>query len=93
MTPELMCKKSGVEMGKFEVKPYLDEIKDEISISYPEDILAIIAERKATARTAAIAGSSLVVAPAEPRRVTSKPSLKPTSLPSNQVETSSEIGK
>ena len=23
MTPELVCKKTGVEMGKFEVKPYL----------------------------------------------------------------------
>ena len=93
MTPELMYKKSGVEMGKFEVKPYLEEIKDEISISYLEDILAIIVERKATARTATIAGSSLAITPAEPRRVTSKPSLKPTSLSSNQVETSSEIGK
>ena len=58
ITPELIYKKSGVDMRKFEVKPYLEEIKDEITISYPKDILAIITERKATARTAAIVGSS-----------------------------------
>ena len=49
MTLELVCKKTGVEMEKFEVKPYLKEIKDEIAISYLEDILAIILERKTTA--------------------------------------------
>ena len=42
MTLELVCKKTGVELEKFEVKPYLKEIKDEIAISYLEDILAII---------------------------------------------------
>ena len=33
-------------MGKYEVGPYLKEMKDKIEISYPQDILAIIAERK-----------------------------------------------
>ena len=93
MMPELICKKYGVEMGKFEVKPYLEEIKDEITISYPEDILAIITERKATARTAAIAGSLSTDALAELGSVTLEPTLQPASLSSDQAETSSAIGK
>ena len=41
-----VCKVVGMQVGQFEVDPYLEEIKDEIEISYPQDILAIIAERK-----------------------------------------------
>ena len=49
-----ICKAAGVQMGQYKVRPYLEEIKDEIEISYPQDILSIIAERKKNA----IAGSS-----------------------------------
>ena len=51
---EDVCKVAGVQVGQYEVGPYLDEIKDEIEITYPQDILAIIAERKKNAT----AGSS-----------------------------------
>ena len=43
-----------MQVGQYEVGPYLEEIKDEIEISYPQDILTIIAERKKNAA----AGSS-----------------------------------
>ena len=46
MTPELVYKVVGMEMGNFEVGPYLEEMKAEIEISYPKDILAMIAKRK-----------------------------------------------
>ena len=36
----------GIEVGKYEVGPYLKEMKNEIEISYPQDILLIIAEKK-----------------------------------------------
>ena len=37
---EDVCKMVGVQVGQYEVGPYLDEIKDEIEITYPQDILA-----------------------------------------------------
>ena len=79
--------------GEIYVKKDLEEIKDEISISYLEDIFVIIMERKAIARTVVIARSSLTDVLAEPRSITPEPSLKPASLSSNQSETSSAIGK
>ena len=51
---EEVCKAAGVQVGKYEVGPYLEEIKNEIEILYPQDILTIIAERKKSM----IAGSS-----------------------------------
>ena len=44
-----VCKAAGIQMGKYEAGPYLEEMKDEIEISYPHDILAIISERKKAA--------------------------------------------
>ena len=32
---EDVCRVAGVQVGKYEVGPYLEEIKDEIEISYP----------------------------------------------------------
>ena len=51
-----ICKVASVQVGQYKVGPYLEEIKDEIEISYPQDILTIIAERKKNAT----AGSSSV---------------------------------
>ena len=93
MTPELVYKKIGVEMGKFEVKPYLEEIKDEIAISYQGDILVIITERKTAARTTAIFGLNPMNDPAEPGSVTPEPALHLAPFMPDQAETSSVIGK
>ena len=43
-----------MQVGQYKVGPYLKEIKDEIEISYPQDMLTIIVERKKNAT----AGSS-----------------------------------
>ena len=43
---EQVCKAVGIQMDKYEVGPYLEEMKNEIEISYPHDVLAIIFERK-----------------------------------------------
>ena len=43
---EDICRAAGVQVGQYEVSPYLDEIKDEIEITYPQDILTIIAEKR-----------------------------------------------
>ena len=32
---EDVCKVAGVQVGQYEVGPYLDEIQDEIEIKYP----------------------------------------------------------
>ena len=48
MSLEQVCKVADIQMGKYEVGPYLEAMKDEIEISYPQDILAIISERKKT---------------------------------------------
>ena len=32
---EQVCKAVGIQMGKYEVGPYFEEMKDEIEISYP----------------------------------------------------------
>ena len=52
-TPESICKDLGVELGKFKTEPYIEAIKAEIEISYPNDIVNIIKARKASARTKA----------------------------------------
>ena len=56
---EDVCKVAGVQVGQYKVGPYLEKIKDDIEISYPQDILAIIAERKKNAT----AGSSFAKYP------------------------------
>ena len=58
-------------MGNYEVGPYLEEMKDEIEISYPLDMLAIISERK---RVAA-AGSNSSSVQSEVGNVTLDPAL------------------
>ena len=93
MTNDLGYKKSGVEMGKFEVKPYLEQIKDEIAVSYPKDILAIITKRKATTRTATTTGPNPTDILVELGSVTPEPTLYPTPFTSDQAETSSVVGK
>ena len=87
-------------MGKYEVGPYLEEMKYEIGISYPQDILAIIYERKKTT----VAGSSssgaqsdatpdLALPPAQSLLGTSEPTLHFAPSTSNQLKSSSVIGK
>ena len=71
-----------MEMGKFEPKPYLEEVKAEIDISYPSDILDIIVTRKAVAK-ASISSSGVCT---EPGSATPKPALQPAYLPSIEAE-------
>ena len=49
-TPESICKDLGVKFGKFETEPYIEAIKAEVEISYPNDIVDIIKTRKASTR-------------------------------------------
>ena len=87
-------------MGKYEVGPYLEAMKDEIEISYPQDILAIILERK---KTTAIGSNSFGVqndatpdpalSSAQSLLLTSEPALNSASSLSNQPESGSAIGK
>ena len=99
---EQVYKAAGIQIGKYEVGPYLEEMKDKIEISYPQDILAIISERK----KAAAAGSSssgiqsdFTHDPALPpvqsllSNVTPEPALYPVPVTSDQPETNSAIGK
>ena len=51
--PESICKDLGVEVGKFENKPYIEAMKSEIEISYPKDIVKLVKVRKATSRAQA----------------------------------------
>ena len=79
-----------MKAGKYEVGPYLEEIKDKIEVSYPKDILAIIAERKVST----IAGSCSSGVQAEPGSVTPDPALPLAQIPSNNNEiNNSAIGK
>lgn len=90
MTLELVCKVAGVEMGKYEVGPYLEEMKSKIEISYLKDILALIAERKDAAR--ARPSSSSVQA--KPGNATPNPALPYAQILSNNTEiNSSTMGK
>ena len=43
---EQIYKAAGVQVGNYEVGPYLEKIKYEIEIKYPQDKLIIIAEKK-----------------------------------------------
>ena len=97
---EQVCKAAGIQIGKYEVGPYLEEMKDEIEISYPQYILAIISERK---KTATVGGSSSgaqsdatpdpALPPAQSLLGTSEPALHSTPSTSNQPKSSSAIGK
>ena len=71
MTVELLYKRLGVKMGKFEPDPHLKEMKAEINMSYPRDVLAMIGKRKVVVR--ARASSSGVHA--EPRSAMLEPTL------------------
>lgn len=51
LMPELLCGKLGVEKRKFEPRLYLEDIKAKIEISYSRDIVMMIAEHKAVARS------------------------------------------
>ena len=85
MTLELLCKRLGVEMGKFEPDPHLKEMKAEIDISYPRDVLAMIAERKVAVR----AGASSSGVHAEPGSAMPEPALHLAHLFSSETEVSS----
>ena len=61
-----VCRVAGVQMGQYEVGSYLDEIKDEIEILYPQDILAIIAERKKSVTAASSSANTHNEATPEP---------------------------
>lgn len=85
MTPKLPCEKLGVEMGKFQLGPYLEEMKVEIENSYPIDILAMIVDRKATAK-ASMSSSSANIELGSP---TLEPTMRPAYLPSSKTEVGS----
>ena len=87
-------------MGKYEVGPYLEEMKDEIEISCPQDILAIIYERKKTAAARSSSSSAQsdatpdpALPPAQSLLGTSEPTLHSAPFTSNQPESSSAISK
>ena len=93
-------KVAGVQVGQYEVGPYLEEIKDEIDISYPQDILTIIVERKKNAiarSSSANIQSDATPNPALPPThnllgiTKSAPSSAPSS--SNPLDNSSALGK
>ena len=87
---EQICKAAGVQIGKYEVGPYLEEMKDEIKISYPQDIIAIITEKKNIA--AAWTSSSGVRS--EAGNVTPDPTLSSVqSLLGNPESYNSALGK
>ena len=95
-------KAACIQIGKYEVGLYLEEMKDEIKILYPQDILAIISERK---KAATVGSSSFGVQsdvtpdPTLPPvqsllgNVTPEPTLHPASITSDQPKTSSAFGK
>lgn len=85
MTPELLCKKLGVEMGKFEPGSHREEMKAEVEISYLRDILAMIVERKVAVRAGASSSGTHV----EPRSATLELALRPAHLSSNETEVGS----
>lgn len=78
MTPKLLCEWLGVEMGKFDPLPYLQQIGSDISMTYPNDVLA----RKYTARV--YASSSRVHV--EPGTTTLELDIRPDSPPPLQTE-------
>ena len=84
-TPESICKDLRVEFGKFETDLYVEAMKVEVEISYPNDIMDIIKARKGSAR--AQAGSSSVQE--EPKSVTPDPALWPSSMPSSKAASDS----
>ena len=63
-----------MKLGKFEMEPYIEAMKAEVEISYPNKIVDIIKVRKAS--TMAQASSSNVQA--EPRSITPDPALRPS---------------
>ena len=51
--PKSIYKDLRVEFGKFDTKPYIEGMKAEVEISYPNQIVDIIKARKASARAQA----------------------------------------
>ena len=88
-----------MQKGQYKVGPYLDEIKDEIEISYPQDILAIIVERKKSATAKSSYANTYNEATPEPALPSanllstkrSAPSSGPSS--SNPPDNNSALGK
>ena len=87
-------------MGKYNGSPYLEEMKDEIEISYPQDVLTIISERKkATAAGSCSSGAQNDATPdpalpsAQNFISTLEPILNFAPSSSNQPENNSAIGK
>ena len=76
-----ICKDLGVELGKFETKPYIEAMKVKVEISYPNKIVDIIKARKASAKARA---SSLNVQ-AEPKSITSDPAIGPSSMSASEA--------
>ena len=79
---EDICRVAGVQVGQYELSPYLDAIKEEIEIKYPQDILSIIAERK---RNATIGSSSA----SHQSEATPEPALPSATVPDSQHPSSS----
>ena len=89
-----------MQVGKYEVGPCLKEIKNEIEISYPQDILTIIAERKKSTTAGSSSGNIQNEATPDPAQPSAHSLLgtsnsAPISAPSssNLPENSSAIGK
>ena len=79
-TPELICKDLGVEFGKFETEPYIETMRAEVEISYPNDIVDISKAKKASVRVQASSSS----VQAKPKSVTPNPAMRPDSMPASE---------
>ena len=97
---EQVYKAAGAQVGKYEVGPYLEEIKNEIEISYPQYILTIIAKRKKSTTTGSSSGNTQNKATPDPALPSAHSLLgtsksAPSSAPyfSNLLENSFTIGK
>ena len=85
-TPQSICQALGVELGKFETKPYIEAMKSEIEISYPTEITNIIRARRAAARNQSGSSSCLT----EQQSITPEPALRPNVGTSAQAALESE---
>ena len=96
---EDICRVAGVQVGRYELGPYLDAIKEEIEIKYPQDILSIIAERKRNATVGSKSASHQNEAtpePAPPSATLSEsqhPSSSSAPSSSNPPDSYSTLGK
>lgn len=97
MTTKLLCQSLGVEMGKFDSVPNLQEIGSKISINYPADVLGLILARKATARVGASSFGNnvdvLIALESTATKLESQISPLPAPVEHRPVEPSLAIGK